>query len=100
LICEACGAAADFSRDRNGPSEFTVVGSLKTWSVVDEVHKIKIPTLLINGEHDEAQDVCVAPFFRGIPKVKWVTISEASHMSHVEQREKYMQIVADFLKTT
>jgi pimeloyl-ACP methyl ester carboxylesterase len=87
-------------RDRNGPSEFTVVGSLKTWSVVDEVHKIKIPVLLINGEHDEAQNVCMAPFFRGIPKVKWVTISDASHMSHVERRDEYMQIVADFLTTT
>ena len=87
-------------RDRNGPSEFTVVGSLKTWSVVDEVRKIKIPVLLINGEHDEAQNVCVAPFFRAIPKVKWVTISDASHMSHVEKRDKYMQIVADFFTTT
>lgn len=86
--------------NRNGPSEFTVVGSLKTWSVVDEVHKIKVPTLLINGEHDEAQDVCVVPYFRGIPKVKWVTIADASHMSHVEQRGKYMKLVSDFLHTT
>jgi L-proline amide hydrolase len=89
-----------YGRDRNGPSEFTVVGSLNTWSVVEEVHKIKIPVLLINGEHDEAQSVCVAPFFRGIPKVKWVTISDASHMSHVEKRDEYMQIVADFLQMT
>jgi len=84
----------------NGPSEFTVIGSLKTWSVVDEVHKIQVPTLLINGEFDEAQNVCVAPFFRNIPKVKWITISDASHCSNLEQPEKYMQIVADFLKTT
>lgn len=58
-----------------------------------------MPTLLLNGEHDEAQNVCVAPFFKNIPKVKWITMDGASHMSHVEQPEKYMQIVADFLKT-
>ena len=40
----------------NGPSEFTVVGSLKTWSVIDELHKISVPTLILNGEFDEARD--------------------------------------------
>ena len=83
----------------NGPSEFTVVGSLKSWSVVDEVHKIKIPVLVLNGEHDEAQNACVVPYFTGIPKCKWVEIMDASHMSHVEQRPKYMEIVSTFLKS-
>ena len=41
---------------RNGPSEFTVIGSLKTWDVREELHKIKVPTLVINGEYDEARD--------------------------------------------
>ena len=40
----------------NGPSEFTVVGSLKTWSVIEELHKIRVPTLVLNGEFDEARD--------------------------------------------
>ena len=84
---------------RNGPSEFTVVGSLKTWSIEDQVHNIKVPTLLINGEHDEAQDSAVAPYFREIAKCKWVCMQDASHMAHVEHPDKYMQIVADFLKS-
>lgn len=71
---------------------------MKHWSVVDEVHKIKVPTLLINGEYDEAQDSTVAPFFRNIPKAKWITMANASHMSHVEEPEKYLRIVSDFLK--
>ena len=65
--------------------------------MVDELHKIKNPTLLINGEYDEAQDSCVAPFFREIPKVKWVTMADASHCSNLEHPEKYMKIVSDFL---
>jgi len=80
--------------------EFTVIGSLKSWSVVDEVHKITVPTLLINGEHDEAQPVCVSPFFNNIPKVKWVTLSDASHMPNFEVRDKYMKVVVDFLRLT
>lgn len=43
----------------NGPSEFTVVGSLKNWSVVDQVKKITVPTLVLNAEYDEARDKCV-----------------------------------------
>ncbi|KAJ9601978.1 hypothetical protein H2200_013537 [Cladophialophora chaetospira] len=46
----------------NGPSEFCVIGSLRTWSVVDEVHKIKVPCLVINAEWDEGRDRQV---FRG-----------------------------------
>ena len=41
---------------RNGPSEFTVIGSLKTWDVRDQLHNINVPTLVINGEYDEARD--------------------------------------------
>jgi len=46
----------------NGPSEFTVVGSLKSWSVVDQVHKITVPTLVLNAEFDEARDRYVPHF--------------------------------------
>ncbi|EXJ65834.1 uncharacterized protein A1O5_11075 [Cladophialophora psammophila CBS 110553] len=81
----------------NGPSEFTVIGNLKTWSVIEDVHKITVPTLLLNGEWDEARDSCVYPFFQ-IPKVKWYTLLGASHCSNLEVPEKYMEVVVEFLK--
>ena len=33
----------------NGPNEFFVLASLKTWSVIDRLHKINVPTLIISG---------------------------------------------------
>lgn len=81
----------------NGPSEFSVIGSLRNWSIIDDLHKIEVPTLLLNGVYDEAQDPCVAPYFQHIKNVKWVTLDNASHFSHVEQREKTMQVVGPFL---
>ncbi|MCJ1230656.1 hypothetical protein MMC12_007330 [Toensbergia leucococca] len=81
----------------NGPSEFHVTGSLKEWTVVDDLHKISVETLIMNGRYDEAQDSCVVPFFRKIPKVKWVTLAESSHTGHLEERERYMQLVGGFL---
>ncbi|KAI9063160.1 prolyl aminopeptidase-2 [Trametes sanguinea] len=81
----------------NGPSEFHVIGSLKNWSIIDEAHKINVPTLLLNGAYDEAADSTVFPLFKLIPKVKWFTFAESSHTPHWEEREKYMKIVAEFL---
>jgi len=36
-----------------GPVEFAPIGSLNTWDVEDQLKKIKVPTLLINGKFDE-----------------------------------------------
>jgi len=82
---------------RNGPNEFHIVGTLKNWSVIDELHKITVPTLLINGRYDEAQDEVVWPFFVHIAKVKWIQFSESSHLPQWEERERYMEVVGEFL---
>ncbi|KAL2068172.1 hypothetical protein VTL71DRAFT_16270 [Oculimacula yallundae] len=81
----------------NGPSEFFISGTLRTWTVVDEVHKIAVPTLLVNGRFDEAQDEVVEPFFRNIEKVKWVRFAESSHMPHWEEKDEFMKVVKDFI---
>ncbi|KAI1796911.1 proline-specific peptidase [Ganoderma leucocontextum] len=80
-----------------GPSEFNVTGSLRDWSILKDISKINVPTLLLNSVHDEAQDNVIAPFFHSIPKVKWFTFAESSHMPQYEEREKYMQVVGSFL---
>lgn len=82
---------------RYGPSELTITGSLRNWTSIPILTKIKVPTLLINGTEDEAQDVAMQPFFDHIEKVKWITLDNASHFSHVDQREKYMEHLRAFL---
>ncbi|KAJ3929512.1 MAG: Alpha/Beta hydrolase protein [Lentinula lateritia] len=81
----------------NGPSEFHTTGSLKNWTVVEDAHKINVPTLLTNGRLDEAQDEVVVPFFEAIPRVKWVKFANSSHMPHFEERERYMKEMKSFL---
>ncbi|KAI5459929.1 Alpha/Beta hydrolase protein [Mariannaea sp. PMI_226] len=80
-----------------GPSEFTVIGSMKDWVPAKDAHNIEVETLLINGRYDEVTDSCVAPWFKNIPKVKWVTLENSSHMAHWEERDRFMQVCADFL---
>lgn len=81
----------------NGPSEFHVIGSLRNWSVKERLSKIQARTLVINGAYDEATDQTVEPFVREIVGAKWVRFEGSSHMPHIEEREQFMKVVADFL---
>lgn len=81
----------------NGPSEFTVIGNLKEWSIIGQLEQIKNPTLVINAEFDEARPICVEPYVRDIKGAKWVTVEDASHCTHIEKTEEYCKIVTDWM---
>ena len=81
----------------NGPSEFHVVGSLKSWSIIDRLHLIQAPTLLISGRHDEATPATVQPFKDHIKDVRWEIFEHSSHMPHVEETDRYLKVVGRFL---
>ena len=81
----------------NGPSEFHVIGSLRDWSVVDQVHLITAPTLVVTGAYDEATPAVVKPFLDAIPDVRWHQFPESSHMPHVEEEADFMTVVGSFL---
>jgi L-proline amide hydrolase len=81
----------------NGPNEFHVIGSLKTWSIIGRLSAIAVPTLLISGRFDEATQACVQPFADEIPDVRWQVFEHSSHMPHVEERQACMALVDDFL---
>ncbi|KAJ6488417.1 proline-specific peptidase [Mycena vulgaris] len=80
-----------------GTSAFKAGGALKNRSMIADAHKIAVPTLLLNGWYDQAQDSVLASFVRQIPRVESVMFEEANHMIHFEERERYMQIVGNFL---
>ncbi|GJJ09890.1 hypothetical protein Clacol_004114 [Clathrus columnatus] len=80
-----------------GPSEWETIGNHKKWSGIPFLHKITASTLIINGRDDPAQDEAVLPYFLYIPKCRWVTFENSSHMPHIEEQEKLIYIVANFL---
>jgi L-proline amide hydrolase len=82
----------------NGPSEFHVVGTLRNWSVVDEVECISVPVLLVSGAHDEATPATMQPFKDRIPDVQWEIFPDSSHMPHVEEEEQFLTVVGQFLQ--
>jgi pimeloyl-ACP methyl ester carboxylesterase len=58
-----------------------------------------VPTLVINGRYDPAQDSVQWPFFRGIPYVKWVRFEFSSHTPFWEERGRYCELVREFIAT-
>ncbi len=84
-------------RTMNGPNEFYCVGSLRTWSIVDRLASIEVPTLLISGRYDEATPATVQPFADHIDDVRWTIFEESSHMPFVEEPERYRDVVGAFL---
>jgi L-proline amide hydrolase len=81
----------------NGPNEFYVIGTLKNWSIIDRLKAIDVPTLLISGRYDEATPAVVQPFADNIKGARWVIFENSSHMPHVEEQEKCMDVVGKFL---
>jgi L-proline amide hydrolase len=81
----------------NGPNEFFCIGTLRNWTVVDQVKMITAPTLLASGRFDEATPGAVQPFFDSIPDVRWEIFEHSSHMPFVEEPERYFSVVEAFL---
>ena len=81
----------------NGPSEFYVIGSIKDWQSKSRLGEIDVPTLIVSGRYDEAAPPLQEVLRDGIKGSEWVLLDESSHLPHVEERERYMQVVGDWL---
>lgn len=81
-----------------GPSEFNVTGSLRHWSVVERLHAIEQPTLVVAGEFDEARPAAWQPFVERIANSEQHLFKGASHTPHLEFPEDFTQVVGHFLR--
>jgi len=81
----------------NGPSEFHVIGILKEWDIVNRLGEIRMPTLVIGGRYDEATPAITETIYRGIPDSERIIFENSSHMPHLEETERYMQVLTNFL---
>jgi proline iminopeptidase len=84
----------------NGPSEFTVTGSLRTWDVMDRLDEITVPTLLIGGRYDECRPDHLEEMHRRIAHSQLAIIEDASHLCFAEQPAEFAIVVNSFLDGT
>ena len=80
-----------------GPSEFTATGSLKTYDRTNRLGEIKVPTLFITGEFDEARPSTVTYYQSLVPGAKFEVIEGAAHITMQDKPEESNSVVMDFL---
>jgi proline-specific peptidase len=80
-----------------GPSEFCITGTLKDWDITHRLGEIRVPALVLGGRHDEATPVLAETIHRGIPGSKWIIFENSAHFPHIEETERYLQVLDQFL---
>jgi proline-specific peptidase len=80
-----------------GPNEAFATGTLKDWSCLDRLSQIDKPTLLISGRFDEATPAQIELAHNAIPGSEWVILENSAHCGNVEEPEKYLRAVTNFL---
>lgn len=81
----------------NGPSEFTVTGTMKDWDVMDRLGEIAVPALLVGGRYDECRPSHLEEMHRRIAGSRLAIIEDASHLCFAEQPGEFMTLVNEFL---
>jgi proline-specific peptidase len=81
----------------NGPNEFIVIGNLKNWDRADRLGEISVPTLITVGRYDELTTTCAETLRQGIPNSRTVIFEESAHLAHLEEPDRYRQVVAEFM---
>lgn len=77
--------------------EFVVDGNLTEVEYMDRLHEIKVPTLLIVGDHDESDPKMSEEMHAKIAGSKLVILPESGHMTFVDQPGKFLGTVAGFV---
>ncbi len=81
----------------NGPSEFHVIGTLRGWDITARLGEIDVPALVISGEFDEATPAVVQPLVDALSDARWELLEGASHSTHLERPQQFLELVAGFL---
>jgi proline-specific peptidase len=83
-----------------GPSETKITGTLRDWTSLDRISQIDVPTLFMSGKFDEATPKQIETAHKLLPNSEWVLFENSSHMPHLEEPEKYLKTVKNFLGST
>ena len=80
-----------------GPNEYTPMGTLKDYDVVDKLKDIKEPCLVINGGNDLCTPYIAKVMYDNIPNSRWELFRECRHMCFVEDNDHYVEVLKEWL---
>ena len=77
--------------------EFVIDGNLKSVEYLDRLPSIKVPTLIVVGDHDECDPALSKEMNEAIKGSKLVILPNSGHMNFVDQPDRWQQAVVGFL---
>jgi proline iminopeptidase len=81
-----------------GPNEFVVTGTMKSWDRWKDLPNLKMPTLLIVGRHDEMNPADIQKMGTLIPNSKVTICEKGSHLSMWDDQETYFAALIPWLQ--
>ncbi len=82
----------------DGPSEFTLTGTLHDYNARAFLPHLRVPVLYTCGEFDEALPRTVASFARATPGAEMRIFPNAGHVTMADDSTEYVAVVRDFLR--
>jgi len=83
----------------NGPNEFTIIGNIRYWDITEELHNIRVATLVTGGKYDEVTPKVARSIHDHIRGSKLVIFQKSSHLAMWEERRKYMRTLDRFMSS-
>lgn len=80
-----------------GPNEYTPMGTLKDYDVTEQLKDIKEPSLVINGGNDLCTPYIAKYMYDRIPNSRWELFRTSRHMCFVEENDKYVELMKEWL---
>lgn len=94
----ALGESWDLYREMWGEhGEFIIDGNLKSVEYTDRLATIKVPTLILVGEHDESDPSMSQVMHDKIAGSKLLILPGSGHMTFVDQTGMFLKAVEEFL---
>ncbi|MGO5052722.1 proline iminopeptidase [Lachnospiraceae bacterium LCP25S3_G4] len=81
-----------------GQNEFSPSGTLKGWDYTDKISGINEPALIISGLLDLCTPLVAKTMYDAIPNSKWELFEFSRHMCFVEENEKYIKLINQWME--
>ena len=89
--------ALQFGQSLLVEDDFTITGTHKDYDATRHLGELTVPTLFLCGRHDEARPEDTAWYHSLVPGAELVVFEQSSHMPHLEEPDRYLQVLRDFL---
>lgn len=81
----------------NGPSEFSILGTLKDWSIRNRLVDIKVPTLFIGSTHNTVDPMQMRWMSLMVDDGRYYHCENGSHLAMWDDRKNYFAGIREFI---